>query len=322
MATTTSHPEPCARVRDRLEVLDALPRPGSGGTRQRWLALADLGREDLSVTRIAEGHVDAQAIVQELGRPDLLVPGQLLGVWAAEPAALRASPASGGWRLHGTKRWCSGSRSLDGALVTATAEDGVRLFALDPQVASSEAGSWLPMGMAATVSDRLTFDGVDLPADAALGEPGAYVDRPGFGHGGCGVAACWWGGALGVADGLTRAAAAGGADDVAAAIGRSVADLAAAGHALRAAAAAIDARPHDLDLSVRLAAEVRLVVERAARTVLDRTVAALGAAGLCQDPVHSGRVADLFVYLSQHHRLRAEASLGRQVGGGRLEIAW
>jgi len=206
--------------------------------------------------------------------------------------------------------------------VTATAEDGVRLFALDPQVTSPEAGSWLPMGMAATVSDRLTFDGVDLPADAALGEPGAYVDRPGFGHGGCGVAACWWGGALGVADGLTRAATAGGADDVAAAIGRSVADLAAAGHALRAAAAAIDARPHDLDLSVRAAAEKRLVVERAARTVLDRTVAALGAAGLCQDPAHSGRVADLFVYLSQHHRLRAEASLGRQVGGGRLEIAW
>ena len=136
------------------------------------------------------------------------------------------------------------------------------------------------------------------------------------------MAACWWGGALGVVDGLHRAVAAGAAADAASALGRAVADLTATGHALRAAATAIDQQPGDLELSMRLAVEVRLAVERAARSALDRTVAALGAAGLCQDPVHSGRVADLTVYLSQLHRARAEADLGRRAAAATLEIPW
>ena len=37
-----------------------------------------------------------------------------------------------------------------------------------------------------------------MPADP-VGGPGAYVDRPGFSLGGAGIAACWYGGAVGVA---------------------------------------------------------------------------------------------------------------------------
>ncbi|MEO6317225.1 MAG: acyl-CoA dehydrogenase [Acidimicrobiales bacterium] len=314
--------EPCARVRGRLRHLDAVPLPGSGHTWSRWQSLAELGRKDLSLTRIAEGHVDARAILIELDRSDLLVAGQLLGVWAADPEDLHAARTHDGWRLQGAKRWCSGSMRLDRALVTVTADDGPRLFCIDPRVADAEPGSWEPMGMVSTASHRLTFDDVAVPVDAAIGAPGAYVARPGFGHGGCGVAACWWGGALGVVDELRRAVIVGAPDDTAAALGRSVADLTGAGHGLRAAARAIDDDPHDLDLAVRLAAEVRLVVEQAARTALDRTVAALGASGLCQMPSHSQRVADLTVYLSQLPRFRAEASFGRLTAGRNLGIPW
>ncbi len=44
-----------------------LPLPGGGRTRQRWAILAQLGEEDLSLARLAEGHTDALAILAELG---------------------------------------------------------------------------------------------------------------------------------------------------------------------------------------------------------------------------------------------------------------
>ena len=50
---------------------------------------------------------------------------------------------------------------------------------------------------------------VGFPGVAAepVGPPGGYTGRPGFSHGGAGVAACWYGGARGVARALLRAAA-------------------------------------------------------------------------------------------------------------------
>ena len=46
-----------------------LPLPGSGGTLQRWRALVDLAADDLCVARLAEAHLDALAILAELGGP-------------------------------------------------------------------------------------------------------------------------------------------------------------------------------------------------------------------------------------------------------------
>jgi alkylation response protein AidB-like acyl-CoA dehydrogenase len=285
--------------------LDRLPLPGSGATLDRWRALADLGREDLSRARLAEGHADARAILVELGHP---VPTGLLGVWAAQPDRLRAEPAEGGWRLRGEKAWCSGSRALDRALVTATADDGPRLFLVDPAGLDVVPDSWRPMGMAATRSDTLVFGGVPVGAADAVGGPGAYVERPGFGHGGCGVAAVWWGGADAVVDALR---AAGGGDERDRVLGEATAALEAGWATLAAAARAIDADPADRAAADRRALVVRLAVERAARTALDLTVQALGASALCHRPDHAARVADLTVYLSQLDRSGSATALGR-----------
>jgi len=46
-----------------------LAGPGSGKTRVRWAAFADLAEEDLSLARLGEGHADAVAILAELGGP-------------------------------------------------------------------------------------------------------------------------------------------------------------------------------------------------------------------------------------------------------------
>jgi hypothetical protein len=49
--------------------------------------------------------------------------------------------------------------------------------------------------------------------------------------------------------------------------------------------------------------------------VLDRTGRALGAGPLSRDEAHGRRVADLTVYLRQHHAERDLAALGRMVTG-------
>ena len=84
--------------------------------------------------------------------------------------------------------------------------------------------------------------------------------------------------------------------------------------ALEEAAAEIDADPRDLKDGARgRTLRVRAQVEAAATDVINRVGRALGAAPLCHDEAHSRRVADLTVYLRQHHAERNLAELGALV---------
>ena len=287
-----------------------LPLPGSGRTRERWDRLADLAAEDLSLARLGEGHADAVAILAELGGP-APGPGSRWGVWAAQPpgSGLTAAQAARGWRVTGVKQYCSGARACTSALVTAAAPDGIRMFAVATGGLTPVPGSWPATGMAG--SDTLDVDFDDVPAEP-VGPPGGYTGRPGFTHGGVGVAACWYGGARGVADTLLGAArrrdvgphalAHLGAVDVA---------LTGARAALDRAADEIDTDPCDLDgTGPARALRVRAQVEAAAAEVMSRAGRALGAGPLAHDEAHGRRVADLTVYLRQHHAERDLAQLG------------
>jgi len=297
-----------------------LPRPGSGRTWERWAVLADLAGEDLSLARLSEGHVDALAILAELG-PAGPGPaesstgpppaGSRWGVWAAQPPGpgLAARRAAGGWRLDGIKRYCSGAHACTHALVTAAAPDGNRLFAVATAGLAPVAGTWPATGMAA--SDTLDVEFTDVLGEP-VGGPGDYTGRPGFAHGGAGVAACWYGGARGVGQTLLTAAAKRdvgphalahlGAVDVALHTAREV---------LARAAAEIDADPADREHGGwRRALRVRALVEATATEVMERVGRALGAGPLCHDEAHARRVADLTVYLRQHHAEADLAELG------------
>jgi hypothetical protein len=290
-----------------------LPLPGSGRTRERWAGLASLAAEDLSLVRLGEGHADAVAILAELGgrAPE---PGSRWGVWAAQPpgGGLTAAHTARGWRLTGLKQYCSGARSCTRALVTAAAPDGVRLFAVETSSLAPVPGSWPATGMAG--SDTLNIDFDDVAAEP-VGPPGGYSGRPGFAHGGVGVAACWYGGAHAVADTLLGAArrrdvgphalAHLGAIDIA---------LTSARAALDQSADEIDADPYDLAGAGPVRAlRVRAQVEAAATEVMGRVGRALGAGPLGHDEAHARRVADLTVYLRQHHAERDLAQLGTLV---------
>ena len=287
-----------------------LPFPGSGKTRERWAALAALAEKDLSLARLGEGHADALAILAELDGPEP-PPGTRWGVWAASPPGpgLHAVRTEAGWQLSGTKRYCSGARSCTHALVTAGAADGTRLFAVGTEALAPVPDTWPATGMAGSDTLDVAFAGT---AAAPVGPPGAYAGRPGFAHGGVGVAACWYGGARGVARALRAAAASRdvgphalahlGAVDIALHVARS---------ALDEAAGEIDADPADLKDCGRIRAlRVRALVEDVASQVMSRVGRALGAGPLCHDGAHSRRVADLTVYLRQHHAERDLAELG------------
>ncbi|KQP35899.1 acyl-CoA dehydrogenase [Pseudorhodoferax sp. Leaf274] len=294
---------------------DRLPLPGAGRTLQRWQALARVAAQDLSLAKLFEGHTDALAILAELGVS--AAPGAW-ATWCAEPPDARlqcsAPGPDGRVLLSGRKAWCSGAEGVDHAVVSGWNPAGQPCLAavsLDQAGVRISADGWHATGMAATRSADVYFDAV--PA-RAVGAPGAYVQRPGFWHGGAGIAACWWGGAAGIARSVHALLAARGERVDAhqrAHLGQI--DLALQGSAalLREAAAWIDAQPRQDAQAWAL--RVRLAVERDASAVLHHAGRALGAGPLCQDAALGRALADLPIFLRQSHAERDLAALSNHL---------
>lgn len=296
-----------------------LPLPAGGATLHRWASLARWGRTDLSLARLVEGHTDAVAILAEAGRS--AEPTATYGVWAARSggtgAVLDGGP--GGRRLRGRVRFCSGAHELDRALVVALTPGGSRVadVALRRPGVRPVDGTWETVGMAGSDSADVEFDDVPVADDALLGGPGWYTARPGFWHGGAGVAAVWLGGAAGVVDDL-RAGLAGSEPDPhrLALLGELHAAVAAAEALLVVTAASIDDGPDHPQRDAVWTA--RAAVESVCRTVLDIAPRLAGVAALTRGGPLAGRLADLGVYVRQHHGERDLAALGAAVlDGGR-----
>lgn len=311
-------PERAAQFAHQLVDLDllTLPFPGAGRTADRFGALIALGVADCVLARLAEGHADALAILAELQGPD---PGEgrLWGVWAAQPPGgpgLEARRHGDSWWVEGDKPYCSGAAACDSALVTANTSSGNQILAVDLHQEGVQAldGTWAALGMAGSDSRTVRFR---HSAGTAVGVPGAYVDRPGFWHGATGVAACWMGGAVGVAGALTRAAARRELDPHALAhLGAIDGAIAAMRSVVQEAARDIDRDPEDRQGRAALVARrTRTVVEWGTGLVLARVGRALGAGPLTQDAEHSRRVADLTVYLRQSHAERDLLDHGKRL---------
>ena len=290
-----------------------LPRPGAGRTALLWEALATLAARNLQLARAVEPHLDALAILAEAGAPPP-PSGSTWGVYAAEgPHRLRATETDAGWVLSGGKSWCSLGGAVSHALVTAWTDDDHRgLFAValrDPGVSQLDE-PWLARGLRDIRSTGLSFD--DVPA-TAVGAPGWYLERDGFAWGGMGVAAVWWGAAVGLQRRLVRPARR-EPDQVALMhVGAADVALAAAGSLLATAATQVDRGAAAGPRGALWAGRVRAAVADCCERVLTRVDHALGPAPLVTEADHAARVADLRLYLRQHHAERDEAALGRAV---------
>ena len=250
-----------------------LALPGGGQTAARWAVLAHLGRRDLCLARLAEGHADATAILVEAGRAPR--PAALYGVWASRSSGTGASVRrqSAEYHLSGTVRFCSGAGYLDRALVTAGFADSEGSLLLDvdlkdPHV-QPKPDSWPAIGMDASCSLEVAFDDLVVPEEAAVGPDGFYTRRCGFALGGAGVAAVWLGGAVGALDLVLAVWSSGRSPDPhgLAHLGALHTQIASTDALLVLAAEVIDSEPagdHEL-----LVATCRSAAEKTARDVID-----------------------------------------------------
>ncbi|WP_028936204.1 acyl-CoA dehydrogenase family protein [Pseudonocardia spinosispora] len=287
--------------------------PAGGHTAHRWAALADWGRADLAVARLAEGHADAVAILAEASlRPET---GALYGVWAARSGTHLATFEGGSCVLRGSARFCSGAGLIDRALVVARPIDPAAAPALvevrlDRGGVHPDAASWQADGMAR--SDTLDVRFADVTVERTVGGPGWYTERPGFALGGGGVAAVWWGGAAGVLRGAFQHLRDREPDQHQLAhLGELHALVVAARALLRDTADGIDAAPAG-DHGVAIAT-TRSAVERSCRDVVDRVPRILGPGVWSGDGRLSTQLADLQMYVRQHHGERDNAALAERL---------
>jgi hypothetical protein len=301
--------------------------PGGGKTLQRWRALAVVAAHDLSLVKLYEGHTDALAILQELGRGPS-DDDATHGVWAAEGPAGRVHielAGDGRVRLHGVKGWCSGAADLSHGLLSAWHQDAaggpqlVRVAMRQPGV-ECRAGAWQAVGMAGSQSIDVAFDGA---LAEPIGAPGDYLRRPGFWQGGAGIAACWFGGASALGATLRRSLQECRAERRTgfrlASLGRIDVALQGTAAVLRDAAAWIDAHP--LDDAQAVALRARLSAEACCQLVLGEAGRALGAAPFCRDAHFARLAADLPVFIRQSHADADFAALGETLLA-EPEAAW
>ncbi|MET3809917.1 acyl-CoA dehydrogenase family protein [Arthrobacter sp. UYEF3] len=315
------------------DVGDTAPRPGAGRTALLWEILASVTAVDVAAGRILEPHLDAAAILAQAGGaaaadfasdrvsdrvPDSVPFEGAWGVFAAEAPGLtlEAGDAAGRTVLNGSKPWCSIAAQLDHAVLTARLAGGGRAaFAVNLHAAgvSFADPKWTSLGLREVPSGTVHFEAV--PA-IPLGGAGWYYQRPGFAWGGIGVAACWLGGAVAVArsyQGALQKAADGGRepDQLALAhLGEIDRTLAALIQYFARTAARIDAGelsgPGAWSEALRVRGGAAAAVERI-QTLVSQN---LGPGPLAFDPRYAKRMADLSLYIRQHHGMRDDAQLG------------
>lgn len=289
------------------------PTPASTGVLALWEFQASVAAQDLSAARALEPHLDAAAILEQAGID--FPTGSYWGVYAAEHPdhRLEARAHKDHFVLSGVKPWCSLAQEVSHAIITAHTPAGRRAFAvnvtderLHGRIKVSH-GAWVSRGLADVSSGPVSFDSV--PA-IPVGEPKWYLNRPGFALGGVGVAAIWFGGAVGLYRHLLASAQKRTPDPLATAwLGETERLLAGAGAHLYTAALLAEQNGLGWEEALRVRGNVAAVCER----ILSISGHSTGPGPLTMDADHARRCADLTVYIRQHHAARDDAALGEIV---------
>lgn len=278
-----------------VEISAQVPYPASGATLKRWQILSQVSASNLSLGKLFESHLDALAILHELNIP--VMKKGLWAVWAAEggPRPLKLEAGN----LTGIKPWCSASVWVQHGLLTYRDEQQhSQLLILDLQQEGIQhyQDAWQAVGMQHTLTARLELDRVEVEKVAA---PDAYLDRPGFWHGAAGVAACWYGATVRLAEYLRQTFLLKPHAYKAMYLGEISRELLSTKALFYQVAELIDQQPqYSHELKIR---SLRAQVETTALNVLTHVGKALGAAPYCEHPHFARLAADLPVFIRQSH---------------------
>jgi alkylation response protein AidB-like acyl-CoA dehydrogenase len=322
-------PESAFRELRRLGLVAAPPlRPTDIG--KLLSLLAAIGRGDLSVGRIYEGHVNAMLLCAEYGTPaqradveDVSRAGGLLGVWNTDHPARPVVDEDG--VLVGSKTFSTGIDGLSRALITVPGPAGRLMLLVPLDRLPVDRSWWRPLGMRASGSHVVDFTGLAVEPGWIIGGPDDYVRQPWFGAGAIRFAAVQVGGLHAVFDaaldhlGRTGRAADPFQGHRLARMGIAVQSgyqwLETAASAWRDAAAS-PAATNAAQALLAVANATRTAVEAAAMAVLEDAERAVGAAGMIAPHPLERRMRDLRTYLRQPNPDGAMTALGAAIASG------
>lgn len=269
-------------------------------------SLIAIGRTDIPLSRLVEGHVDALRILREAGVPP--VTDSLYAVWASRSHAtgIEARPTADGWTLSGTLRFASGAGVVDRALIPVwLSSDHHVLLDLDVRGWPVDESAWQTTAMSVSRSHTMVLADRPAPTSAKVGEPNFYLSRPGFFPGGVGVASAWAGGAARLADLLARfSAGASPSSRRSMRLGHIRTELAITHAVLTTAARTLAARPPGREGQDGLrvvATETRTAVAAAVRRLIGQTRTLAGPAGIAYATDLTHAVDDLDLYVGQQN---------------------
>jgi alkylation response protein AidB-like acyl-CoA dehydrogenase len=174
--------------------------------------LKQLGRGNLAVSRIFEGHVNALQLIQTFGTSEQISAyardvhhHKIFGVWNAEAEdGVKIIPMDQDrYQLMGCKTFASGSGYVDRPFVGGALPDGrwqMCIVPMEQVITTSDPNWWQPSGMRATASYKVDFSGVELKASDLIGQPNDYYRQPWLSAGVIRFAAAQLGGAEAIFD--------------------------------------------------------------------------------------------------------------------------
>lgn len=163
----------------------------TGNTTELLMLLKEIGRGNLAVGRVYEGHVNALQLIQTFGTPEQIEAyaadardrEKIFGVWNAEAAdGVKILPLDNGkYLLQGSKTFASGCGYVERPFVNGVLPDGswqMCIVPMDEVETVVDRDWWQPPGMKATVSYKVDFTGVELDRNCSIGNPGDYLRQP------------------------------------------------------------------------------------------------------------------------------------------------
>ena len=186
----------------RLGLTAAPLAPDRGGSHLgvaagRWAEMLHvcrhLGRADLTLARLYEGHANGAQLVEAFGSDALkdefagaVRGGALSAIWNTERPghSLALTPRTDGSAvaLTGGKSFCSGARHVARPVVCGTLPGGGWQMCVVPMDATPHAvdpAGWDPLGVRGTGTYSILFgDGATIPAGNLCGAPGDYLREP------------------------------------------------------------------------------------------------------------------------------------------------
>ena len=161
----------------------------TGHTEELLMLLKEIGRGNLVIGRIYEGHVNALQLIQTFGTSEQIAAyatdakqHKIFGVWNAEAEdGVNIIPHGSKYQLDGSKTFCTGCGYVERPFVNGKLPDGgwqMCIVPMDEVKTLADPDWWKPSGMRATVSYKVDFTGVELEQKSLIGQPGDYFRQP------------------------------------------------------------------------------------------------------------------------------------------------